>query len=141
MAYLSTLHIISFTCSARAIDIMKNRYIRGILTQVLCWRHEMWEDTGGHGEGGERHEKVLVLCVYINIGLRSMDYINIIWRFAMPSVFFTLPSIVTAATVLRPFQKCIGNKGFHTLIAYTYYLSFSCVSSSYPPLSRFCWIK
>ena len=43
----------------------------------------------------------------------------------MPSVFFTLPSIATAATVLRPSQKC-GNKGFHTLIAYTYYLPLVC---------------
>ena len=63
-------------------------------------------------------------------GLRKHDTRDDI-PLCVPYFFCHLPSPLAAACHLP--QKCIGNKGLHTLTAYTYHLSSSYVSSSFPP--------
>jgi len=101
--------------------------ISGILGEVLIYgaRRRRGEHTRWHGKKGAgvllgtgrgKTRKDPAIAVYIR---HRWGPITRTWeRSAVPFIFFT-------ATL----PKCIGNKGLHTLTAYTYHLSSSYVSS------------
>jgi len=92
----------------------KERMMRGEGVRGTCKR-------GREGSVG----KVGSIAIYINIGPRSIDYINMM-TFRYAYVFFS-----SSAAHRRSRQKYIDNKNLQTLIVYTYYLTSSYVSSSF----------